>query len=1459
MVSGGPEGGGASGGGSGGGGLLSATGARVAATAKSLEVKDTGNAKLDAMGDVFNNALAPFENAPPPEQGAIGVVNHAIGAVMGIQNVGMELMNTGFAMATASIAAALPSFPAAFLTVPHLGTPHAHAHPPSLIPPAPPVPLPSIGTLMCAGAVGVLICGMPAGRCGDIGLAVTCGSLAPAFDVFLGSSNTFIAGNRAARMTDITRHCNPASAALAVSRGAALFNAAVGAVGVLASAAGGEPIAGAVAQIAADLAAAAMSALLGKDPGIPPSMGALMLGAPTVLIGGFPCPNLPNPLDALMHALKCLGKAFMGLKAVGKLLSKLGLCNAPGEPIEPATGVVFNEFVEWEDHETGFAWGRHYRSDWNTTDGPLGFGHRHFYQQRLTLLRKRAVYESHDGEMVALARLADDGYAPIAGHSLERKGIKHFRLQTDRDEIIDFEIVPGTIPEAARLTRYQKGKVEVLAYYDNRGRLYALSQYVALASIDTRFSYDAQGRIVEVERGARDGAALTIARYTYENGCIATWQDALGATGRFTYGPDRRMTTMTDRRGYGFHWQYDPTNGRCSRSYGDDRLWGVEATYQGSQSVFKEEDGGVWLFKHYPDGRISHLVDPCGGVLQYVEGDGGRIVKQVEPGGREYDWLYDASGKHYARRDPWGNEVPPEDAVPNPPDPHRHNGPETQVALLFGRPLVERPPAPGRALPVAVALAIGVDGSSRAPTAPKLRRDALGQLVERTYPDGSGEWLTRDGEGNVVAHRDTGGGTYRYEITSWNLVGAEETPLGHVTRYQHTHREHVTVIVDPNGNRTEYQRDKRQRVAEIVENGVPYLRYEYDAHDHIVEERNGEGALLVTHEMNAAGQTIETALSTGEKYSFGYDTRGGLAKASSSRHEVLQRRRGIVITSDLRDGTGVEHDYDEEIELVESTYFDRFVVHYDVSSGRTVRVQTPDGAEHLFYRPESDVLVRENGNGTREAVVHDDRGRVTARVCWKDPDASRGATWATRYHFNAAGELVRVFDTENGLVEHFYDADHRLIGLHTNGTKLEYRYDGAGNLTYAPEHLALERLPSNHVAFSRLEHFEYDDRHRLSKRVGPGGVTTSYVYDDLDQLVEVRWSDREEVWRAGYDGLGRRLYVRYGDCRTEFYWDKDRLAAEIGADGRVRLYVYANEDALVPFCFLDYDNLEAEPKSAKVYYLFANGTGMPIRVEDANGTTVWRAEAIAAYGDVRVAGGAAIDLRLRFAGHFYDEHLGLYYNRFRDYDPKLCRYLQPDPLGHAGSSNVYAYPWNPVVDVDLRGQMHGKKGKQKSDGKEGDGRGSKEAKEKLEQGEVDSYHEQKKKAAQSEGLERDHIPSKAAVQKAIEERLGRELSDSEVRNLHNNLTTAAIDKETHEEGRTHGNKNKELIDGDSKDLNKAANKDLDAHRDNLKEDGMSKKEVSTMEKEVHDRNEKLGLYDKPLDKGKMGNLLKPPK
>ena len=255
------------------------------------------------------------------ERAAAGLrkVQQAAGAVMGAMGLLQDMADVGFANLTAPIAAMFPAFPAATLGMLYVGIPHAHGHPPSLIPPAPPVPLPSLGPITLGTCVRVLIGGMPAARSADLGLAPTCGGLAPFFQVQTGSSNVFIGGSRAARMLDICIACGRgqgrtassiATAAAALGMAADLGEAAVEPDPAM-MAAKAMSAAMAAAQMAADAVAIALSQAMGTDPCIPPVMGppgigAVTLGIPNVLIGGFPMINIPNPATALLNALKRL-------------------------------------------------------------------------------------------------------------------------------------------------------------------------------------------------------------------------------------------------------------------------------------------------------------------------------------------------------------------------------------------------------------------------------------------------------------------------------------------------------------------------------------------------------------------------------------------------------------------------------------------------------------------------------------------------------------------------------------------------------------------------------------------------------------------------------------------------------------------------------------------------------------------------------------------------------------------------------------------------------------------------------------------------------------------------------------------------------------------------------------------------------------------------------------------------
>ena len=174
-------------------------------------------------------------------------------------------------------------------------------------------------------------------------------------------------------------------------------------------------------------------------------------------------------------------------------------------------------------------------------------------------------------------------------------------------------------------------------------------------------------------------------------------------------------------------------------------------------------------------------------------------------------------------------------------------------------------------------------------------------------------------------------------------------------------------------------------------------------------------------------------------------------------------------------------------------------------------------------------------------------------------------------------------------------------------------------------------------------------------------------------------------YKAVHDGLGRRTQKTVNGKTWHYYWDSDRLAAEVFPDGRLRVYVYPDAFALVPMLFLDYDSVDANPASGKRYHLHTDHLGCPELVLDDAGKTVWRAR-IDPYGTAHVDIGADFHQPLRWPGHYFDAETGLHDNRFRTYSPELGRYLQCDPSGTEGGINLYAYTENPLRAVDLRGQ-----------------------------------------------------------------------------------------------------------------------------------------------------------------------------
>ena len=203
---------------------------------------------------------------------------------------------------------------------------------------------------------------------------------------------------------------------------------------------------------------------------------------------------------------------------------------------------------------------------------------------------------------------------------------------------------------------------------------------------------------------------------------------------------------------------------------------------------------------------------------------------------------------------------------------------------------------------------------------------------------------------------------------------------------------------------------------------------------------------------------------------------------------------------------------------------------------------------------------------------------------------------------------------------------------------------------------------ANRLAVASGDQFFYNNRGDVARRQSWCGETT-YEYDSLDMLTRCVIDGQE--WTAAYDAFCRRTYKTWQGRTTRYYWDDFRLSSEIRPDGKVRLYLYVDVAALVPFLFIEYDGLGADPASGHRYYVFTNQVGAPVRVEDDHGAVVWSAE-ISPYGQARVAEGSRIDLSLRFPGHYHDPELDLHYNRFRYLQPRTGPLHPERPPGHRG-------------------------------------------------------------------------------------------------------------------------------------------------------------------------------------------------
>jgi RHS repeat-associated protein len=216
--------------------------------------------------------------------------------------------------------------------------------------------------------------------------------------------------------------------------------------------------------------------------------------------------------------------------------------------------------------------------------------------------------------------------------------------------------------------------------------------------------------------------------------------------------------------------------------------------------------------------------------------------------------------------------------------------------------------------------------------------------------------------------------------------------------------------------------------------------------------------------------------------------------------------------------------------------------------------------------------------------------------------------------------------------------------------------------------------------------YKYDKAGNLLRKTAVDGRRWEYRWYASGQLTHVSLPNGYAVTFT-YDALGRRVSKYYRGRITRWLWDGDKtlhewteLAVGPGSGAVQDLITWLFEER----SFTPLVKLTAQDS----YSVVADQLGTPLALYDGQGTKTWQAQ-LDSYGQVRQGWGKAQDCPLRYQGQYEDVETGLYYNRFRYYDPQVELYISQDPIKLQGGGKLYSYVDNPNAQLDPYGLFPG--------------------------------------------------------------------------------------------------------------------------------------------------------------------------
>lgn len=1026
-------------------------------------------------------------------------------------------------------------------------------------------------------------------------------------------------------------------------------------------------------------------------------------------------------------------------------LSK-AFCKMGFEPVDLITGRVNYEYTDFElPGPIPLSWTRNWDSD-SRYEGPLGHGVQHSFDRCVQLWPEEQALSVTlaDGRLAVFPMLhpGEDFYHRQEKILLKRKQNGHFLLE-DYEENLYLHFNHETQPGCWRLSFLENYSGYRIQLHYTTKHLTAITDS---AGRQLLIQLDAQKRITQIELQHRNMRQILV-KYVYnEEGDLISIGDALDQEVLIEY-QDHLMVKKTDRNGQRFYWQYD-AHKRCVQTWGDHGILagtihyhpgynivinslGEETIYYFDENnlcvqitdhygyhqfteyteesdVYREidEEGNVTGYVYDEKGRLTETILPDGNSRRVFENEHNQITLLINPDGTSQTFVYDEARRLLFLNEPNGYTAA-----------YEYNEDGQLAAVVENNKLrselqydedenlvaVEMPNG-GREFWKYDALGRCLQYINAAGETRFMEYDTLNRLRSVHLPDGNNIKFAYNAYTDIVSAADKHG-----------TVNFEYTPLGEVSKriqqnteikFNYDTEGRLRSIFNEAGKAYILQYNKKGEVlAETGFDGIQQV-YERDATGKIIKVQR-PGGRFTAYEYDLNGRIIRTEFHDGSWEIFNYDKNGNLVEASNaySTNRFSHNKLGLLVQED-QDGYFVNSEYDRQ--------------------GDRSRISSSLGAN---------IQLQRNGLGqvhNLQSVWNDKQWQAQLSFSKEGQELSRlmPGNLLCEWTYDQAGRAASMKLSRNGQLrrhrKYGWDAGERLTSIFDvlSNSDTRFRHDSMGNLLFAQ--YADNRIIHRSVDKAGNVYETTDGTDRKYDAAGALLESNKYIYkyDEEGNLIsKTTKADQKQIryeWYANrllhkvirpdnsivefiYDALGRRIKKIYKNTITRWVWDGNTILHEWTYSIKDQPHAVVNE-----WGEISYDRAEPNPMNtpetggitwvyvadtsvpiAKIeqgctYSIIADQVGMPVEAYDESGKLVWeRVSDI--YGRAISITGDKHFVPFRYQGQYEDAETGLYYNRFRYYDPEAGAYISQDPITLFGGIQLYSYVHDPNAWVDEYG------------------------------------------------------------------------------------------------------------------------------------------------------------------------------